>query len=112
MIDVKRKIETKFPGYYIAPIDEFMEMSEKGVSAVYLYSSNVLKDGKISRFDNSDRSVRVMKKNGVTMAPVSLFCASLTSIIVYFTPVLANFFPLLRQRLRGLIGKWRFPFLA
>ncbi len=73
MIDVKRKVETTFPGYYIAPIDEFYEMAKNGVTAIYLYSSNVLKDGEVKRFDESDKRARTMKKNGVTAAPVSLF---------------------------------------
>ena len=73
MIDVKRPIETNFEGYYLVPLDDFYKMSENGATAVYLYSSNVLYQGKNERFDKDDKKVRVMKKNGVTVAPVSLF---------------------------------------
>ena len=60
MIDVKRPVKTDFPGYFRAPIDEFTEMSEDGVTAVYLYSSNVLTGGKVTCFNASDKKVRVM----------------------------------------------------
>ena len=73
MIDVKRKVETNFQGYFVAQIDEFLEMSKSGVTAIYLYSPNVLKDGEIYRFDKNDKRVRTMKKNGATAAPISLF---------------------------------------
>ncbi|MBR2467223.1 MAG: hypothetical protein IKB38_09900 [Clostridia bacterium] len=73
MIDVKRPIQTTFKGYYNVPMDEFTEMTRDGVTAVYLYSPNVLSCAKLSRFDENDKSVRLMKKNGVTVAPVSLF---------------------------------------
>ena len=73
MIDVKRPIKTDFPGYFRVPIDEFTEISKNGVTAVYLYSSNVLSSGEITSFDKSDKKVRVVNKNGVTVAPVSLF---------------------------------------
>ncbi len=73
MIDVKRPVETSFPGYFVAPIDEFCEMAKSGVTAIYLYSSNVFKNGEVKKFDAADKSVRTMKKSGVTAAPVSLF---------------------------------------
>ena len=53
--------------------NRFVEMSREGAVAVFIYSQNVFKDGKIYHYDESDRGVRAIAKGGVTMVPVSFF---------------------------------------
>ena len=60
MIDLKRPVKTDFAGYFRVPIDEFYELSKKGGTAVYLYSSNVLHLGKIPVY-YSERKILILK---------------------------------------------------
>ena len=47
--------------------------SKKGAVAVFIYSRNVLKNGSLSVYDDENRSVRSVKKNGEIFVPVSFF---------------------------------------
>ena len=47
--------------------------SKKGAVAIFVYSRNVLKNGKISIYDEETRKVRSVKKNGEICVPVTFF---------------------------------------
>jgi len=53
--------------------ERFLELSREGAIATFMYSSNVVKDGRVCRYDDSNPKVRAIAKNGVIMAPVSFF---------------------------------------
>ena len=53
--------------------DRFLELSREGVIATFIYSQNVVKDGRICRYDECNSGVRAVAKNGITMVPVSFF---------------------------------------
>ncbi len=53
--------------------NRFLELSSEGAIATFIYSANVMKDGRICRYDDADRNVRAVAKDGVTMVPVSFF---------------------------------------
>ena len=59
--------------YTEADYERFLELSREGVIATFIYSSNIIKDGQICHYDESDRGVRAVAKNGITMVPVSFF---------------------------------------
>ena len=53
--------------------ERVLQLSREGVVATFIYSENVLKDGVIRCYDDADKSVRAIVKNGVMMVPVSFF---------------------------------------
>ena len=56
-----------------AEYERFLELSREGAVATFIYSQNVVKGGKIYRYDECDPKVRAIAKNGVTLVPVSFF---------------------------------------
>ena len=59
--------------YTEAEYNRFLELSKEGAASTFIYSRNVMKDGRICKYDESDVSLRAIAKNGVTMVPVSFF---------------------------------------
>lgn len=59
--------------YTEAEYQRFLELSREGVIATFIYSTNVMKDGKIYRYDETDKKVRAIAEGGVIMVPVSFF---------------------------------------
>ncbi len=53
--------------------ERFIELSKNGLVATFIYCENVIKDGKLSRYDKTDKKVRAIAKDGITMVPVSFF---------------------------------------
>ncbi len=53
--------------------DRFLQLSREGIVAVFIYSENVVKDGKICLYDEGDPKVRAIATDGVIMVPVSFF---------------------------------------
>ena len=56
-----------------ADYERLLQLSREGVIATFIYSQNVVKDGRISRYDDSDPKLRAIAKGGVTLVPVSFF---------------------------------------
>lgn len=52
---------------------EYHEMSEGGLVSAFLYSSNVLYNGKIYNYVDGDKSVRAIARGGVVYLPVVFF---------------------------------------
>ncbi len=52
---------------------EYSEMTADGLVSAFLYSPNVLKDGKIFQYKDGDKTVRAIAKGGVAYVPVSFF---------------------------------------
>ena len=53
--------------------ERFLQLSKEGVVAAFIYSENVLKSGAICHYDDADKKVRAIVKNGDMMVPVSFF---------------------------------------
>ena len=53
--------------------EDFVNMTEDGVIAAYIYCNKVLKDGQRFKYNDSDDEERMVVKNGVMMLPVSFF---------------------------------------
>ena len=47
--------------------------SKKGVTSIFIYSRNVLKNGKLGLIDSENKNVRAVCKNGEICAPLSFF---------------------------------------
>ncbi len=56
-----------------AEYERFLELSREGIVATFIYSTNVMKDGKLYRYDEADKKVRAIAEGGVIMVPVSFF---------------------------------------
>ena len=57
----------------LAKPELFEEFSKKGVTSVFIYSRAILKNGNIYYYDDSDRGVRAVMRNGETYVPADFF---------------------------------------
>ncbi|MBQ8689317.1 MAG: hypothetical protein IJ515_03025 [Clostridia bacterium] len=53
--------------------EEFISMTENGATALFLYSPNVISNGKIRKYDEENPRLRSIAKGGVTYVPESFF---------------------------------------
>ena len=61
--------------------DEALKISRSGAIALFIYTSNILVNGEVKRY-SEDKTVRAVKKGGVTFVPISFFSDFLDAAVM------------------------------
>ena len=63
----------RYSGFTADDEKRFIKLTEKGISAVFIYSNRVCSNGQLKFYDENDKGVRTIAISGVVFVPVSYF---------------------------------------